>query len=308
MDPLQVIGLGVATVDVLQRMRDLPHWSQTENTVLHAFELDGGGMAATAMVAAARLGCRAGFIGTAGSDAMGRFKREGLEREGVDTRGLVVRPGPDGQVVLVFVHAETGERVFAPLREFADHPVTPAELDRDHVSRTRYLLIDGYHTDAALQAAACVHAAGGEVVLDASPYQTTIMHRMGAIIAVTDILIGSEHFARRFTGNTDRTGACRALLDLGPRVVVQTEGRRGSLTVTRTELFETAAFPVQVVDTTGAGDVFHGAYVSGLLQGLDLRETARFAGAVSALKCTALGGRRGIPGLEQTRAFLAQHV
>ena len=93
---------------------------------------------------------------------------------------------------------------------------------------------------------------------------------------------------------------------MGPEIVVVTRGEHGSYTVTGETAFATAAFPVAVVDTTGAGDVFHGAYLYGLLQGWDLVTTARFAGATAALKCTRLGGRAAIPGLPEVLAFLAE--
>jgi len=98
--------------------------------------------------------------------------------------------------------------------------------------------------------------------------------------------------------------AGRAALALGPRIVVQTAGDEGSWTTTHDDEFATPCFAVDVVDTTGAGDVFHGAYIVGLLHGWDLRQTALFSAAVAALKCTRLGGRLGIPSMEQTLAFL----
>ena len=95
-------------------------------------------------------------------------------------------------------------------------------------------------------------------------------------------------------------------MDLGPRIFVETVGEEGSYTITREEQFHTPAFPVDVVDTTGAGDVFHGAYIVGMLHGWDLRQIAQFSTAVSALKCTRLGGRAGIPDLASTLHFLQE--
>jgi ribokinase len=96
------------------------------------------------------------------------------------------------------------------------------------------------------------------------------------------------------------------MLSLGPQIVVQTEGKDGSYTLTAEERFHTPAFDIRVVDTTGAGDVFHGAYLVGLLHGWNLQDVAIFATAVSAIKCTHLGGRKGIPTFEQTLTFLQQ--
>jgi ribokinase len=89
-------------------------------------------------------------------------------------------------------------------------------------------------------------------------------------------------------------------------VVVQTEGKAGSYTTTRAERFHTPSFDVAVVDTTGAGDVFHGAYIVGMLRGWEVRRIVEFATAVSALKCTQLGGRRPIPCFDQVVEFLRE--
>jgi sugar/nucleoside kinase (ribokinase family) len=94
------------------------------------------------------------------------------------------------------------------------------------------------------------------------------------------------------------------MLDLGPRVYIETAGANGSYTITTEEQFHTPAFPVDVVDTTGAGDVFHGAYIAGWLRGWDLQQIAQFSSAVSAIKCTKLGGRAGIPTFDETMEFL----
>ena len=166
MDDIQVVGLGLAALDVLMRLEEMPTWERA--TTLSEFGLDGGGPVATAMVAASRLGIRAGYVGTAGSDRTGNLKVESLTENGVDVSRLVRRPGPEKQ--------------------------------------------------------------------------------------------------------EDR--------------------------------FHTPAFEVDALDTTGAGDVFHGAFIVGLLQGWDLRTTALFSSAVSAVKCTQLGGRSGIPTLDRALAFL----
>jgi sugar/nucleoside kinase (ribokinase family) len=135
---------------------------------------------------------------------------------------------------------------------------------------------------------------------------------MRALIAECDILICGEGFGPTYAGlpldaspeNLWQAG--ERLLALGPSVVVQTQGADGSYTVTATQSFHVPAFDVDVVDTTGAGDVYHGAFLVGLLQGWDLLTVATFSTAVSALKCTQLSGRRGIPTFERTLAFLRE--
>ncbi|MBC7238615.1 MAG: sugar kinase, partial [Chloroflexi bacterium] len=154
-------------------------------------------------------------------------------------------------------------------------------------------------------AAQWMHSAGKTVTFDGGKTRGPISPVVREIIRYVDILICGEGFAQALTGVEGLWPAAEAALALGPRVVVQTLGAEGSYTLTREERFHTPAFSVEVVDTTGAGDVFHGAYLVGLLHGWDLRTVALFSSAVAALKCTKLGGRAGIPTMKEALAFLA---
>ena len=130
---------------------------------------------------------------------------------------------------------------------------------------------------------------------------------MRHLISYVDVLICGSGFVPALTGKADIWEAGEAALDYGPSIVVQTEGADGSYTVTRDERFHLPAFPVKVLDTTGAGDVFHGAYIVGLLQGWNLRQITGFSTAVSAIKCTKLGGRVGVPCFDDAVAFAREH-
>jgi len=301
---LDIIGLGLTTLDVLMRLSDMPTWERPGR--LSGFGLDGGGMVGTACVAAARLGARVGYVGTAGSDLVADLKVRSLTDSGVDTSRLVRREGPEGQVVVVFVDETTGERAFCGLRTFGDNVLRPEELDRDYITSAPFLHLDGFHRQAALLAAQWTHEAGGRVCIDcAKTSGRAVSQDMIELLSHVDILICGSGFGHSLTGHADPFAAGEAMLGLGPGIVVQTEGEGGSYTVTPEERFHTPAFEVDVVDTTGAGDVFHGAYLAGLLRGWDLETVAEFATAVSAIECMTLGGRAGIPTFDQTRAFLA---
>ncbi|MGM0401558.1 MAG: carbohydrate kinase family protein [Chloroflexota bacterium] len=301
---VRVVGLGMAVLDILIRLREMPRWDQGAR--LSAVAIDGGGPVATAMVAVARLGVGAGYVGTCGSDRLGEIKMETLVENDLDVSRVVRRPGPESQVVLVSVHEDTGERVFSGLRGFRDEALRVDELDREYITSADYLHLDGAHAEAALQAARWMHEAGKEVMLDAGTTDGPVSPSLQKLVAHTDILICGSGFAPALTGVDDLWEAGEAVLERGPRIVVQTEGDDGSYTVTPEERFHTPAFEVDVLDTTGAGDVFHGAYIVGLLQGWDLREIAQFSTAVSAIKCTELGGRAGIPTFQETIAFLQE--
>jgi sulfofructose kinase len=297
----QIVGLGLAVLDVLIRLKDMPTWER--GTGISAFRLDGGGPVATAMAAAARLGARVAYMGTAGTDVAAEIKLRELERYGVDLRYVVRRPGPETQVVIVYVDEETGERVFAGLRGVDRVLLQPEELDREAITSAEYLHLDGCHPDAALQAAKWMKEAGKKVVLDGAKHAGPVGEHMRALIPYVDVLICGSGFVPSLTGKDDIWEAGEAALALGPSIVVQTEGADGSYTVTCDERFHMPAFAVDVVDTTGAGDVFHGAYIVGLLQGWNLRQITAFSTAVSALKCTKLGGRAGVPCFDDAVAF-----
>ncbi len=301
-DTVQIVGIGMATLDVLLRLHDMPTWEH--GTRIQQLGFDGGGPVGTAMVAASRLGARVGFIGTAGNDEAARLKMRSFVENGVDLSRMVYRDVPDDQVMVVYVHAETGERVFGGVRNWQRSEIAPDELDRAYITAADYLHLDGFHTDAAVQAAHWMHKAGKTVVLDGHKTTGTVSPHLRLLVEHVDILISGSGFAQALTGCTDIWDAGGEILTLGPRVFVQTEGEGGSYTVTAEARFHTPAFPVDVVDTTGAGDVFHGAYIVGLLRGWDLERVARFSTAVAALKCTRLGGRAGIPNEQDVRAFL----
>ena len=301
-----VIGLGMAVVDVVIRLRDMPRWDNPGS--VSGFALADGGPAGTACAVAATFGIRTGFIDTVGSDEMAVRKLRSLEESGVDISHMVRRDGPESHVVIVYVHEETGERYFSFLRGFVSQPVQPEELDRDYVVSAPYLHLDGTHIEAALQAARWMHEAGGTVVLDAAKTDRPVPSPMRALVAETDVLVCGSGFGAMLTGQEELWQAGRAILDMGPRVVVQTEGADGSYTVSPDDQFHIPAFRVDVIDTTGAGDVFHGAYLVGLVRGWDLRRTATFATAVSAIHCTVLGNRKGIPSMEEVDAFLRERT
>lgn len=300
---MDVVGLGLAIVDVVLRVDRMPVWEDPRG--LLDFTLADGGPAGTACFVASTFGLRTGFVDTVGDDDLGEHRRRSLEKAGVDTSRLVPREGPEDHVVVVYVDASTGERVFSFRRGFLSRPVDSSELDRAYIESARILHIDGSHGAAALAAARWMKEAGGTVVLDAAATSHRVLEPARALVAETDVLICGSGFAPMLTGEEDVWRAGRAALGLGPRVVVQTEGAKGCYTVSGDTEFHTPAFEVDVVDTTGAGDTFHGAYLVGLARDWDLERCASFSSAVAALHCTVLGNRRGIPSMAEVEALMA---
>jgi len=299
--PYDVIGLGICAVDFLCRLPNYPKLD--EKTELVEFSMQGGGPVPTALVTLARLGIKGCYLGKVGDDEGGRFVRKSLEREGVDPCGLVVSSGARTPQAFVWIDGPSGLKSIAADRTGLED-LRPEEISRELVMAGRYLLIDGKETEAALRAASWSRQAGGEVILDVGSQRS----KMEELLRLTDHLVVSESFALQFGKTNDVVAAAQTLFGFGPKVVAVTLGHRGSICLSKGGLFRQPAFSVPVVDTTGAGDVFHGAFIYGLLRCWDLRRTMRFASAVAAIKCGKMGGRAGIPTLSQVEEFLTSQA
>lgn len=294
---LDVVGLGFTSLDYLGLVPHLP--GLDEGAPLLDFARQGGGPVAQALVTLSRLGASVGFVGRVGDDEAGDAMRAGLVDEGVDIDRLQVEPGATSSQCIILVDHASGKRSICAHRGSAGE-VDPASLDVSFLCSGRYLHLDGHHGDAALVAARAARGAGVTVCLDAGGPDPRLL----GLVPLTEVLIAGERFAAAAVSDGDfRAGAVR-LRTMGPRIVVVTRGELGSFTETADGAFETPAFRVPVVDTTGAGDVFHGAYLFGLLRGWELTAVAEFASAAAAIKCGTLGGRAGIPRLAAVAEFL----
>lgn len=294
---LDVVGVGINVVDYLFRVPRFPQ-PDTKSDAL-AVTTQGGGLTATAMVACRRLGLRARYIGKFGSDEVGRLAREMLDAEGLDLDGSVQAADAPHRLSVVLVEEGTGHRTIVRHRDLRIW-LQPEELSREAVCAGRLLHLDGYEGAAALQTARWAREAGIPVSVDAEDST----ERREELFRLADILILSHGFGQELTGKTDVTDILRGLVRLGPACAGVTLGEKGSALLHRGQIVEVPGFRVDVVDTTGAGDVFHGAFLYGLLQGWEAEDILLFANAVSALKCTRLGGRAGIPRVAEVRAFL----
>lgn len=296
MTAFDVIGLGFSSLDTIGLVPHLPRLDQ--GTPLLDLTRQGGGPVAQALVTLARLGARAGFIGRVGDDEAGLAMRHGLDAEGVDVSRLQTEPAATSPQCIILVDQPTGKRSICCTT--GSVAAISDDVDVAYACAGSYLHLDGYSPAAALVAARSARVAGVTVCLDAGGPG----RHLHDLVPVTDVLIAAESFVRAFASDgTLETGA-RQLMAMGPAIVVVTRGERGSYIRTADQELVTPAFSVPVVDTTGAGDVFHGGFLYGLLQGWELARTARFAAAAAALKCTKLGGRAGIPRLLEVEAFL----
>jgi len=292
------VGLGYCAWDYLGIVDHIPRFDAPTASMAD-FATSGGGPVSTALVALARLGAQTGYLGVIGNDEAGLNLKRAFEQEGVYVNHLRLQPGARSPVCIVLVHAKTGRRSILCYRG------THAELklqqaDRAYVAAARFLHLDGHHMTAAITAAQWMREAGGTVVLDANKPRP----RLDELLPWVDVLITNASFPPAHTGQQDIAGAAQKLAHTGARLVVTTLGEQGCLCFTAESSLHVPGFAVNVVDTTGAGDAFHGAFIYGLLRAWSLQRTATFANAVAALSCTALGGRAALPRLHEVEAFL----
>lgn len=297
---LDVVGLGFSSLDVVGLVPALPELDR--GVPLIDITRQGGGPVAQAMVTIARLGGRAGYIGRLADDAAGQTMYQDLQANGVDLAQVQFDPGTRSPECMILVHQPTGHRSICCYRG-SNRGIDISAVDENYLTSGKMLHLDGIDFDAARWAAQRAHARGTPVCLDAGGPNPPLLD----LLPYIDVLIAAEAFVEDIAECDDIEAGARALHALGPRIVVVTRGSKGSYSLIGDESFYIDSFVVDVVDTTGAGDVFHGAYIFGLLQGWDHRAIARFAGATAALKCRKLGGRAGIPTLDEVMDFLKNH-
>jgi sulfofructose kinase len=262
---------------------------------------DGGGPVGTALATLARLGAKAGYMGVLGDDREGHWLRDLFVKEGVDISRLRISAGVGTNVCLLLVEQATARRAILCHPRVEATALALGEADRVAIQSARALHLDGQFLPAAIQAARWARLAGVKVCFDGNHPRPGL----DELLPLVDWLVVAEPFPEANTGRADPGAAARALLAHGAEALVVTHGERGCEVWAAGDHFKAPGFSVQAVDTTGAGDAFHGAFLYAMLQNWDLRRAADFANAVAAINCRTLGGRRGLPALDQVEALLA---
>jgi sulfofructose kinase len=257
----------------------------------------GGGPAANAAVTVARLGGKTAFAGYLGFDHFGNLHLDELRSEGVLT-DLVVRGNSPTPLSAILVKPE-GTRTVIAYR--AGMPVLdPEQVDFSHV-HSKAILFDGHEPSISVPLA--IEARGRNIVtvLDAGSVHTGTVR----LVALCGNVIASEKFARDFCKEKDPLKAVRSIAAMC-QVAVVTLGAGGLVWAAGEKSGEIPAFPVDAVDTTGAGDIFHGAFALRKAMGEDLPSALRYASAAAAIGCTRMGARPGIPRKQEVQEFLAR--
>lgn len=296
-----IICLGKSTLDRIWPLAELPTLGGKYRASSY-LEL-GGGMAATAAVAVTRLGASASFCGRAGDDSSGHAMLDELAGYGVDVSQFRLFKGARSSVSGILVDSE-GERMIvnyagAGLPEDADW------LELDEVGSAGAVLIDVRWKEGGIAICSRARALGVPTVMDGEAADADIFE---ALLPLVDHAIFSVQGLRSFGGGkiTNHMQLLQKVRGMGCKVAAVTMGPQGCLWLDDNGPSHQPAFAVDVVDTTGAGDVFHGAYALALAEGMAIEAAMRFASGVAALKCTHHGGRAGIPSRKEVDDFLAR--
>ena len=301
MTTVDLVGVGLNATDTVIPLSKFPErGSKTEYSNISTLP---GGQVATTVVACQHWGLRTRYVGKLGDDLAATLHREAFSHAGrgtgVDTRIITVPGAPSAQS-LILVDAQ-GERTVLCRR---DERLTllPSDLQREWITNARALHVDGHDTEAAILAATWAREANIPVIADLDELYPNVED----LIRNVDFLIVSRDFPSRLVSEPDLEQALRKMhRRYNCRLAAATLGPEGVLAFDGKQILHIPAFCVPVLDTTGAGDIFHAGFIYALLQNWPLNRQLEFACAAAALNCTAVGARGGIHRLEDIADLIA---
>ena len=296
----KIVGIGANVYDTLYTVPNYPK----EDTKMKAESsvAAGGGPTATGIVAASKLGADTAYIGVLSDDAAGCFLKADMEKYGVSTKYIDVFSGYSSFSSCIWLSEEAKSRTCVFFR--GNLPaLTLNEEKIEAIKNAGILMVDGNEMAAAIEAAKIANESGTKVLYDAGGLYPGVEN----LLPYADILIPSEEFSLGHTGAETAEEAAKILFDkYSPEVVVITQGKKGGIMYDGCEIKSYPATPANVVDSNGAGDVFHGAFAFALSKGYDWYKACIFSSAVSALKCEKLGARAGVPTFGEVIKYLKE--
>lgn len=283
---VEVIGFGQACVDYIA---PAPFFPKEDGKVrLKDIYIKCGGPIATALITLSRLGIKTSYIGAVSDDNFGKMILENLKKEKVDTTYTKIIKGYRSQ--FAFISVTKGKRtIFWIPGSFPE--LSPSEIDLSHFPNAKVLHLDELMLDASVEAAIQARKRGITVVIDADSLKEGIER----LFSLVDIIIVPESLAKMLEPNSSYEEILKKLKLFGATHVIITRGDKGSIGYDGKQFVYQKAYKVDVVDTTGAGDVYHGAYIYGMLKGWNMKKSMEFASLCAAIKCTRFGAQDGIP-------------
>ncbi len=290
-------------MDYLSLVAEFPSQESVHKAI--ASEVDGGGPVATALVTAAKLGATTALIDSVGTDINGKYILQGLRAAGVVTKHVLIRKDRTSSSAAVLVRVEDGARSIVYSPGGAKEP-SPKEVPEKLIAQAKILHVNGRHFKATMQA--CTYARKHHTLISFDGGSHRYRDELRPLLQMSNIAIVSANFALDYTKAEDLNAAGKALLLEGPAIVVITNGIQGSYLFTEdaVEYHQPAFIHTDVIDTTGCGDSYHGAFLYALCNDYDLKKAMKFASAVASINAMTLGGRAGLPKLNEVKRFLAK--
>jgi sugar/nucleoside kinase (ribokinase family) len=288
--PDRVVGIG----EVCLHQIGVGPRSRESVVELTRFSAQAGGAVGTALATACCFGAQARYFGRLSDDEFGAMILKGLRDFGVETSFVLTEPEKTSPVSFTLVDDQTARRLVRYTRGNVSE-LEPGEVPKGLLDGAGLLLIDG--CEPAVQAAAAerARALSIPILLDARH----LGPGMGELLGLCDVVVGSERFAAEISHSSDMGRSLVELTKMGPRVAVLTLGEEGAIALDGDKLVRQSAIEVELQDTSGASDVFRGAFAYALLQGWALERSLPFANAAAGLNCRHLGGLAGIPSLAE---------
>lgn len=295
---IDVLGVGANSIDFVYRLPGYPRPdSPFAKLPITAHSISCGGQVTTALAACAALGLTTSYIGVLGSDEHGTRMRDELRRRGIDASDAIVRDMPNPFAVILLGEAD-GERVVLWHRDdrFA---LKREEIGTASIAAARLIHVDDVDLEASVEAARLARAVGRPVTSDIERTADDIR----ALIDAVTIPIFAEHVPARLTGEDDLSRALVRLRQPHHTMLCVTLGARGAMLLAGDDLIHEPGIAVKTIDTTGAGDVFRGAFIYALMRGDAPRALLRFANAAAAISCTRAGAMNSVPTLGDVAAL-----
>jgi sugar/nucleoside kinase (ribokinase family) len=288
---MDVVAIGTLAVDYYALVPSIP--AADQKMMVEGYEIHPGGVAGNVMTQIARLGAVAGWFGKIGDDESGKIILEDFKREGIDTSHTEVVEGKHSMFTWIQVNRH-GERSITMFPNVLTE-LTPEDVEEKHGDYIRSSRL--IHTEACLlplkpvlRAMEIAKESGVTVVFDLDVCPRYFVEEAGSAteaeiaraLELADVLIPCKSAARELIGSDDIVGGAHRLLDYG---------KEGCIVLDHSNRFVLPTYQVKVVDTTGAGDAFHGGFIFSLLRGYDLEKAGRFSNACGSIACTRVGAR-----------------
>jgi len=285
-----VLGMGIVTVDDLIYLDHYPAPDSKEP--VRASQRQGGGLTGTAVVASARLGARTAYYGILGEDELSAFSLQEFASEGVDCSSVVRRKGAKPRHSIIMIDQSNGQRTILYSTEISSIP-QPEEIPLSLIAECKVLVTDYVAGVSGVYAARQARSLGIPVVVD---IENIVSPEVKELMALTNHLIVGFELAKQLTGEEQPAKMVHAMARKDRDVTVVTAGAQGCWYCLQGDaVYHVPALKVKVVDTTGCGDVFHGAYAASIASGEDIHRAIRVATITAGIKASCPGGRSGIP-------------